>query len=240
MMSSKETKAKNSKQSEPKTHIAFLFGLETHAFFSRCSPTSVMLSKQRLEQGKHQSCKLFFFTGLMTSCDPSLTADSRLRTPSWMSFTAPEAILVSSLNLTFSEIWGTVQSDEKKHSFFSLRRPWNTWPVWKVKKNETLSFWSAYVMFCPQGTSQNILGIFIAKLCKPVCIIFHTMETLLTICVSNELLRAFSFSTDKFIFIIITSTDTWPLLATRFDSRAFILWGWRDSLVARGERCHGI
>lgn len=55
------------------------------------------------------------------------------------------------------------------------------------------------------------------------------METLLTIYLSNDLLRAFSFSTDKFIFMIISSPDTWPLLATRFDSRAFILWGWRDS-----------
>lgn len=56
---------------------------------------------------------------------------------------------------------------------------------------------------------------------------------------SNELLRAFSFSTDKFIFIIISSPNTWPLLATRFDFRAFILWGWRESSIKR-EKCHGI
>lgn len=60
------------------------------------------------------------------------------------------------------------------------------------------------------------------------------MKTLLTIYLSNELLRAFSFFTDKFISIIISSPDMWPLLATRFDSRAFILWE-RQSSRKRGK-----
>lgn len=38
-MSSKEMKAKGSLQGEPKTHIAFLFYLETQAFFRLRSPT---------------------------------------------------------------------------------------------------------------------------------------------------------------------------------------------------------